>query len=200
MARAGYDGKNYQRFPAHDEYLRFRTEALNLVRRTCGEESDHYRELRRLADSPNSADNSFYFSHCIGIVEAATRDFESGLLIDLRRLVTAEVLGDFLDQAEALLEAGYHVAAASLAGAVLEDAMRQLAVKLGVPLPAKTKLDRLNADLAKAGAYDKSVQKRIVAIADVRNNADHGHFELVSVDDATDMVKWVSRFSSDYLR
>ena len=62
------------------------------------------------------------------------------------------------------------------------------------------KLDRLNADLAKAGSYDKLVQKRITALADIRNNADHGHFDKFSTIDVEDMVKWVRNFSADHLR
>ena len=34
----GWKDNNYERFPAADDYFRFRTEAMNLVRRTCGSE------------------------------------------------------------------------------------------------------------------------------------------------------------------
>jgi hypothetical protein len=138
--------------------------------------------------------------HCLGVVEAAKRDFESGLLFEMRALLTAEVLGDFIEQAEALLAAKFHVPAASLIGAVLEDALRKLCEKHGITIPATTKIDRLNADLAKADVYDKLIQKRITALADIRNNADHGHFDKFKHEDVEDMVKWVRNFTADYLR
>jgi hypothetical protein len=47
--------------------------------------------------------------------------------------------------------------------------------------------------------YSKLVQKRITALADIRNNADHGHFDKFSSDDVEDMVKWLRRFTADYL-
>src|SRR3954465_5796675 len=72
----GWDGDNYRRFPSNDLYLRFRTEALNLIRRTCGADSDHYLELRRLAEEKGSANNGSYFAHCFGILAAAQHDFE----------------------------------------------------------------------------------------------------------------------------
>jgi HEPN domain len=200
LSASGWDGDNYHRFPPANDYFRFRTEAMNLIRRTCGPDSDHYRELTRLAEGKETSTNSFYFVHCLGVLEAAQRDFDAGLLFDLRALIAADILGDFVEQAEQLLAAGYHVPAASLAGAVLEDLLRKLCAKHGVSVPASTKIDRLNADLAKAGVYDKLVQKRITALADIRNNADHGHFDKFTLADVEDMVKWVKRFGADYLQ
>lgn len=199
LNEAGFRGDNYNVFPPQDRYIRFRTEALNLVRRACGDDSDHYKELRRIAESKDMTSNSYYTSNCVGALEAAERDFKSGLLFDLRALVAAELLGDFLDQAEALLQAGYHVPAASLAGAVLEDTLRKLATSKGLVVPAKTTIDGLNIALAKAGVFDLLVQKRITALADIRNNADHGHFGKFTPDDVEDMVKWLVRFTADYL-
>ncbi len=180
-------------------YLRFRTRALNLVRRVCGDGSEHHRALRQLAEDKNSSTNAYFLPHCVGIVEAAQRDFERGLLFDLRAMIAAELLGDFIDQTEFLVAEGYHVPAASLAGAVLEDTLRKLCQSLGVPVPEKTKIDRLNAELARAGVYDKLIQKRITALADIRNNADHGHFDKFTPEDVADMVRWIRRFAADYL-
>src|SRR5262249_19876239 len=143
-----WDGRAYHRQPAPNDYTRFRAEALNLVRRSCGEDSDHYRELKRLAESKETTNNPVYFVHWGGIVEAAQRDFETGLLFDMKQLISAEVLGDFIEQAEKLLEAGYHVPAASLCGAVLEDTLRKLSEKKSIPIPASTKIDSLNSELA----------------------------------------------------
>jgi hypothetical protein len=198
---AGWDGAKYQQQKiANNNYFRFRTEALNLARRSCGDNSDHYEELKRLAESKESSMNSYYFAHCFGVVEAAQRDFEAGVLFDIRALISAELLGDFTEQAETLLSTNYYVPAASLSGAVLEDILRKLCEKHQVPIPSSTKIDRLNADLARANVYDKLVQKRITALADIRNNADHGHFDKFTKADVEDMVKWVRNFSADYLK
>src|SRR5437764_10471971 len=88
--------------PTDVAYTRFRTEAMNLVRRVCGQHSDHYIELKRFAEGKESAANTYFFGHCLGILEAAQRDFENGLLFDLRSLISAEVLGDFMEQAYTL--------------------------------------------------------------------------------------------------
>jgi hypothetical protein len=199
LRRHGWPSNDNYSHPEQVDYIRFRVEALNLVRRACGEKSDHYLELRRIAVDKTSAFNSYYYRDCYAIVQAAARDYEQGLLSEVRALVAAEVLDDFLEQAEYLIKGGYFVPAASLAGAVLEDSLRKLAEKHGVAIPDRTRLDSLNADLAKAGAYNKLVQKSITAYADIRNNADHGHFDQFKMADVDAMTKWIRRFVTDHL-
>ena len=200
ISTCGFTGREYKiQVPNGMEYLRLRTQAMNLIRRVCGLDSDHYLELRRLSEAKESANDGWFQPLVIGIVKAAQHAFEHGLLFDVRSLIAAELLGDFTDQAETLVREGYHVPAASLAGAVLEDTLRRLSQKHGLPVPASTKIDRLNADLAKAGVYDLLVQKRITALADIRNNADHGKFDKFTHEDVEDMVKWLRRFEADYL-
>ena len=194
------EGRQYGERGSNTDYLRFRAQAMNLIRRSCGENSDHYQELKRLAEDPRTTTNSYYLEHCLGAVEAAQHDFEAGLLFDVRSLIAAELLGDFMDQAEVLLSAGYHVSAASLSGAILEDAMRKLCEKHNITCPAKSGINSLNSELARNNIYDKLIMKRITAIADIRNNADHGNFDKFTKEDVTDMVKWVGRFTSDYLQ
>lgn len=200
LQRSGWDGRDYQGSTVDDvAYMRFRTEALNLIKRACGEDSDHYRQMKTLAEDKNTALNSYYFKDCYGVLEAASRDYEGGMIFQIRAMVAAEVLDDFLEQAEHLFEQGFHVPAASLAGAVLEDTLRKLSEAKGISIPDKTSIDKLNGELARAGIYDKLVLKRITAIADVRNNADHGHFDKFKKEDVEDMLKWVRRFSADFL-
>ena len=197
LVECGWNGKDFRRCPNDIDYQRFKTQSLNITKRACGEDSDHYKELLRISE--NDSRSSYFYKDCYGILQAAKDDFEGGWLFDLRALIAAELLGDFIDQAEALFEQGYVHAAASLTGAVLEDTLRKLCKAKGMPVPEKTNIDRLNTDLAKAGVYDKLIQKRITALADVRNNADHGHFEKYTPEDVQDMIKWVKRFSADYL-
>lgn len=190
------------RWPTPDEYQHIRTRALNLTRRACGEDSDHYAALVRLAERKDKdvRDSPIRLPDCLGILEAAEADISRGLLFDQKALMQAEAMGDFLEQAGALLDAGYYVPAASLAGAVLEDGLRKLCDRKNITYPSKTKIDALNGALAKAGVYNKLEQKQITALADIRNNADHGQLDKFKRKDVEDMVKWITRFLSDYLK
>lgn len=97
MRSCGWDGRDYQRSPTDTDYQRLRTQSLNIIRRACGENSDHYLQLRRIAETKGSDTNSYYLKDCLGVLEAASKDFEAGFMFDLRSLVAAELLGDFID-------------------------------------------------------------------------------------------------------
>jgi len=195
-----WDGKEWGKFPSDVDYLRFRTESLNLIKRACGEESEHYQQLRRLAEDKNTSVYSSYYHQCYGVLEAAYRDFSEGFLFDLRAMVRADLLGSFIEQAEALLDEGYYVPAASLVGAVLEDTLRRICDQQNVSYPEKPNINALNTLLAKVTVYNKLTQKEITAKADIRNNADHGKFNQFTESDVKDMVKWVQRFASEHLK
>jgi hypothetical protein len=194
LRRCGYDGQQYQTWPPDHDYQQFRAEVENLVNKVCGIDSAHACSLKQVADKNQN------FANIYGILKAAHQDYEDGFLVELRRLVRADLLDDFLSQAEMLLNQGYHIAAASLSGAVLEDTLRKLCDVNSITYPDKTKIDTLNVELAKKDIYDKLIQKEITAKADLRNNADHGKFAEVREADVKDMVRWVRRFVTERLR
>lgn len=196
LTACGWNGGKWDNsWPSEDDYLRIRTRASNLIRRVCGVDSEHHLELKQIAKDTSTT----RLAAVVGVLEAAKADFEGGLLFNLKALIEAEVLGDFLDQAEVLLAGGYYGPAASLIGAVLEDTLRKISDAAKITHPAKTKIDSLNVALAKAAIYSALTQKQVTALADIRNNADHGHFDKFTPQDVEDMLKWVRRFASEHL-
>src|SRR5438309_1717122 len=103
--------------------------------------------------------------------------------LTLKALVEAEVLDDFIEQAERLAEAGYYPAAASLGGAILEDTLRKICDHRSIEYPPKTSIEVLNVALAKAEVYGQLQKKRITHLAELRNKADHGQFDQIKRDD-----------------
>jgi len=194
LLNCGFHGTEWNRWPADHDYQQFRAEVENLVNKVCGVNSAHAASLKKIDD------RNYTFANVYGVLKAAYQDYQDGLLIELRRLVRADLLDDFLSQAEMLLEQGYHIAAASLCGAVLEDTLRKLCDVNSITYPDKTKIDALNVELAKRDIYDKLIQKEITAKADLRNNADHGKFAEVREPDVKDMVRWIRRFVTERLR
>lgn len=133
-----------------------------------------------------------------GVILAAQADYLDGGVIKLRSLIEAEVFDDLLEQAENLLGAGYYVAAAVLAGAVLEDALRKLCKQQEIELPESPKVDRMNSDLAKKGLYNQLTMKEITAKSDLRNKAAHGRSTEFTREHVAAMVPWVRRFVTDH--
>jgi hypothetical protein len=171
------------------------TSSQNLLQRAFGPTSSHYTNFSEI---PGKQGLSFSpVRRGQGILRAALEDLEDGYLFDVRRLIEAEVFSDFLDQAEELLRTGYSGPAAVVAGCVLEDGLRRLCVANGIALPERPALDRMNADLARTGAYSKLALKRITAIADIRNNAAHGNWDEFDKDDVKDMIEWITKFTQE---
>ena len=168
------------------------TSTQNLLGRVFGSNSAHYSNFSAIPGNQGISYSPVRRGQ--GILRAALEDFERGYLFDVRRLVESEVFSDFLDQAGELLRAGYQGPAALVAGCVLEDGLRRLCGRNGLALPAHPKLDSMNAELAKAGVYNKLAQKRITAIAEIRNNAAHGNWKEFDRDDVAEMIDWVAKF------
>ena len=56
----------------------------------------------------------------------------------------------------------------------------------------------MNVELAKAGIYNALWQKKITALADLRNKAAHGKWTEFTEKDVEDMIRDVRRFMEDY--
>ena len=172
------------------------TSVQNIIGRVFGVESQHFKNFTAQQDGKGLTYSPVRKAQ--GVLKAAVEDYERGYLIDLRKLVEAEVFDDFLEQANALLAAGYIGPAAVVAGCVLEDSLRKLVESKGLALAARPKLDLMNADLAKTGVYSKLIQKRITAIADIRNNAAHGKWDQFKKEDVNDALLWIRGFITDH--
>jgi hypothetical protein len=180
----------------NDLLLNWKVKVRNLLSKVCGEESQHFQQFEK-----NEADVAFTTNYTIfkrlkAIFLAAKEDFEGGYLSSIRTLVQAEVFDSELEQANELLSSGYSTAAAVIAGVVLETALRELCDREGI---SPGKLDKMNADLAKGGMYNKLTQKRITALADIRNSAAHGKPNEFREQDVTDMIRDVSQFLANHL-
>lgn len=133
-----------------------------------------------------------------GALEALKVDYEAGNLASLPELIHAELFADFLEMASHLLEGGYKDAAAVIAGSTLEGHLRQLAEKTGIPTTNQEgqplKADRLNADLVKADAYDKTDQKSVTAWLGLRNHAAHGEYDKYEAGQVGPMIAGIRDF------
>lgn len=174
-----------------DLILNWGVKIRNLLSNACGKDSEHYISFC-LAEEPQSYENNVdRLKRMKAVFLAAQEDFNGGYLNSVRNLIQAELAGDELDQARVLFDAGYISAAAVVAGVVLETTLRTLSTRCNLPVGS---MDRMNADLAKAGQYNMLVQKRITALAAVRNSAAHGKSEEYSAEDVGALITEIERF------
>lgn len=177
-------------------FQEWRVKAKNLLVKCCGKDSEHYNEFIGGEKLRGGETNLNKYHRLKAIFNAAKEDFEGGYLSSVRSLVQAEVFESELDQAEELLKKGYLVAAAVIAGVVLETGMRELCDREGIP---HGMLNTMNVELAKKGVYNSLQQKRITALTDIRNSAAHGKPDAFAEEDVTQMIRDIELFLSIHI-
>lgn len=175
----------------------FRSATLSFIDRVYGPRHPHFSEVKEGANGARPSDAQ----KVIAILGAIRSEISGGWLFTLKGLITAEVFADFLEMAEHLLLAGYKDPAAVMCGSVLEEHMRQLCQKEGVPLTTERedrdvprKADALNSELAKVEVYSKLDQKQITAWLALRNNAAHGKYDEYTSEQVRNMLVGVTEF------
>jgi len=171
--------------------LTWKVKVKNLLVSACGKESQHYKEFVEAEKIQSLESTSNPFKRMKSVFIAAMDDYKGGYLISIKNLIQADVFDSELEQAEGLLSSGYKSAAAVIAGVVLETTLRDLCTREGI---SHGKLDKMNSDLAKAGIYNKLQQKRITALADIRNSAAHGKPDEFTENDVSNMIRDIEQF------
>jgi hypothetical protein len=136
-------------------FMAWATSTLSLLQRVFGENSIHYRHFEETYRSDHEYESSM--RECNAILQAAQEDYQGGYLFQVRGLIQAEVFDSVLELASELLQSGYKDPACVVAGVALETALKELCTRKSIDL---NKLDRMNADLAKAGVYNVGMQNK----------------------------------------
>lgn len=181
---------------AEDFLLNWSVKAKNIIANSCGEESQHFKAFEK-AQRYTMGDSAFsVLRRLAAVFLAAKEDFEGGYVKSIKSLIQAEVFDDELEQAVELLNSGYKSPAAVVAGTVLESTLRSLCLAQSIEFG---KMDKMNTDLAKAGVHNGLVQKRITAIAAVRNSAAHGKNNDFTDADVKSMIDDVRRYVEQHI-
>jgi hypothetical protein len=177
-------------------FLNWEVKVRHLIATVCGEDSQHFQSFEKCLKVSMYETNYNVFQKARAVLLAAKEDYDGGYLTKIRNLIQAKVFDSELERAEELLTSGYKAAAAVIAGVVLETSIRQLCEDNGI---ATGKLDKMNADLAKAGVYNQLKQKRITALAHIRNDAAHGKADQFAETDASNMIRDIRNLLSSEL-
>ncbi|WP_434684792.1 DUF4145 domain-containing protein [Pseudanabaena minima] len=158
--------------------------------------------------------DTLLMSETVGKLKAIKDDFENGFLANLSIQIEAEIVANYLEQAENLLNEGSrgkydHVPAAVLTGAVLEKSLRTLCDQQTPPIltfKTTTKgksepltLNPLIDELKKAAVFNELKAKQLRFWADIRNAAAHGEFDKFSRSDVEQMLEGVKDFLATYM-
>lgn len=169
----------------------------NLTILATGENSMYSKELSNNKQRQGLMTNADIFDNLKAVFKALQDDYEKGYLSSIQALIQAEVFDNELEQATELLNKKYKAAAAVIAGVVLETGLRALCDKNSIP---HGKLDKMNSELTKLGIYNRLQQKRITALADIRNSAAHGKEQEYNHDDVKTMIRDIESFLATYIK
>jgi len=181
----------------HGEWAALRAASLAFIESMFGRKHSYYSEFNKGVNNSYKSNGEY----ALGVLTAIRDQIKGGWIETTKGLVTAEVFADFLEMAEYFLDQNYKDPAAVMVGGVLEEHLRQICSTVGVPVedasggtPRKT--DSLNADLAKAGKYDKLDQKQVTAWLDLRSKAAHGKYTEYTKEQVVLMLDGVRNFLS----
>ena len=164
---------------ADGPFAQFRSASLSFLANTFGAKHPYYTEFETRVTKAQPD----HVQQGRGILEAARAEIAGGWAATAAGIVSSAIFSDFLEMSAYLLEAGYKDAAAVMTGSVLEEHLRQLCTKNGIPVEqmqngkmVPRKADALNGDLGNAGIYTKLDQKSVTSWLDLRNKAAHGKY------------------------
>ena len=126
------------------------TDSQSLLLMIFGETNAHYKNFVKCMDGSIGYSDALQAQR---VLITAAKELDSGCLVAARKLIEAEILGDFMSQTERLIADGYFQAAAVVAGSVLENSVRILCNRNSIQLSKRPKLGKMIDDLAKTGIY-----------------------------------------------
>jgi hypothetical protein len=137
------------------------------------------------------------------LLEGIKHDIENDYyLSSIKGLVSAEIFSDYLEMAEYLLSENYDTPAAVIVGSTLEEHLRKLCQKNGVPIDRidnkgkslqKAAYD-LNVDLNKQSVYNNIEKGLVEGWIRIRNAAAHGKRSEYTSDQVKLMLQGVKEF------
>lgn len=176
-------------------------EAAEFLRTYAGEKSVFFNNLLRYEEDFIYHDNREAIT---AILESFIRYVENGLLegVSIERRVQIDVVSDFLEQANSLLNTkDVHTAAPTvIIGAALEEFLRNWIEEAGLSLGGKKPgIDSYAKVLREEGLIAKQDIKDITSWSGLRNDAAHGEWEKVEQKEKISlMLQGVNLFMRKY--
>lgn len=131
----------------------------------------------------------------ISIVQAAV-DIADSKLRDIRTQILGEVLREDVGMARTLLKSGYTRAGGAIAGVVLEQHLKAVAIGRSIPLKKNPTLAVLNDALKDAQVYGVPQWRKIQYIIDMRNICAHGKDREPGRGEIEEMIDAVAKVLS----
>ncbi len=177
-------------YPSED-WQAWTTSVLNLFEGAFGRSSVHYENFKTLYDKYRGFDNQVESGK--GIYRSAKADYDGGYIFKLEARVSGEIFGDLVSVAKEALANGNIPAAAVLAAAALEDALKRYALLSGIDVSDKP-MQQVVAALKGKGLVAGAQKTLLDTMPKIRDYAMHANWEKLTAADASSVIGFVEQF------
>lgn len=172
------------------EYEAIMTSVIVIMERLYGSGSvNHRRAVHFYSEGHLHA-----FNQTIGLLKETKKIIMSGLINSIESHAMFEVEHDFLTSAIRLNNEGHKDAAAVLASIVLEDALKRLAVKVGMEDLQNDEMSSVASKLLAKKKIEKSTHNSILSFRSLRNAALHAQWHEVSRESVDQLLAFLPSF------
>jgi|SRR5450759_4781274 hypothetical protein len=186
---------DYGAWVPKEGFAGWRAQSLAGISAIVGEDNIYYKEFEAGVENTNLD----RVETGKGILNALHADIANGHLSSYRDLVTADAFAGFLEVAAYLLENKYKDASASIAGAVLENGLRDVLAKHNGQVGGRGNLQSLSQQTFQKKLVSGLEFKNLQAWIALRDHADHGEFNEYDSGDVKRMIDGVTDFLSKHL-
>lgn len=172
----------------------------HVVSSVCPRLTDPYRVVvDRLVEAPK---RRYIINTTVGelseLLFRLISDVDEGLIASVAEMARGETFDDLLDRADEYLRRQHKEGAAVLTTAVFEDTMRRIAGAHSLAQP-DDKMDRIIAEMEKAGIITSVVAKRCRAAAGLRNSALHARWDEFTLHDVEPAISLTRQLIEEHL-
>lgn len=182
------DGMRYVKTGPWKEWA---TSVLNLLESAFGPDSVHARSFRIAYERFSGWESDHDVAK--GIFRAAKEDYEGGYIFGLERILSGEIIGDFVTLAKAALQDGKKDVAAVLASAALEDALKRYARQNQLDVDDKV-MQEVVAALKSKGLVSGAQKSILDTMPKLRDYAMHANWVKLRSEDVGSIVGFVEQF------
>jgi hypothetical protein len=174
-----------------DEWSAWATSVMNLLEGAFGRESVHFANFKALYDKYGGWTSQV--DSAKGIFTAAKCDFEGGYIFKLEARISGEIFGDLVVLAKEALANNNDQAAAVLACAALEDALKRYALLNGLDVSDKP-MQQVVAALKTKGLVTGAQKTLLDSMPKIRDYAMHANWDRLSRPDISGVIGFVEQF------
>lgn len=173
------------------DWQQWATSAENLILASFGKESPHLTKFQTAYARCNGWESEVLAM--IGIFRGAKADFEGGYIFNVEAEISGEIFSDFVGLAKATLRDGSKDAAAVLACAALEDALKRYARLNGLDVDDKV-MQAVVGALKGKGLVTGAQKTLLDTMPKIRDYAMHANWDKLSAQDVGSVIGFVEQF------